>query len=83
MRSAVVFLPSVIIIATKRVINSLINLDLDQFVNEINKIKDVSTLFPERVIYYLLKYLNVNIIFDFNLKTSLIRANNGKTVLSK
>jgi hypothetical protein len=56
---------------------------LDQFVDEINKTEDVGTFFPERALYHLLKYLNVNIIFDFDLKTSLIRANNEKTVLSK
>jgi hypothetical protein len=71
-----------VIITTKKIISSMTNERIDSFIKE-NKDKiNQTNFFHERLLYIFLKSIDANIIFDFNLKLSLMRNNENRDRLS-
>jgi len=71
-----------IVITTKKNISSMTKNNIDSFIKEHeDKINDPD-FFHERLLYIFLKSIGANIVFDFNLKLSLMRNDHHRDRLS-
>jgi len=59
------------IITKKKAIMNLINIDIDKFVEEKRKVNSLD--FHETILYLFLKEAGIKVIFDYNLKLSIVR----------
>jgi hypothetical protein len=71
-----------IVITTKKNISLMTNDKIDSFIKEHEDKINNPDFFHERLLYIFLKSIGANIVFDFNLKLSLMRNNQRRDRLS-
>jgi len=72
----------VAIITTKGTLIKIVNVDIEKFLEENSDEIQHMNCFHESILYFLLTKLKIEIIFDFNIKSSLIRKDDIKETLS-
>lgn len=68
-------------LTTKKALVNLINVDVDEFLKQQDFRKEAD--FHESILYSILKYAQIKIVFDYNLKLSVMRENKNIDIMSK
>jgi hypothetical protein len=71
-----------LVITTKGALIKILNVEINDFLKENSDEIQRMNCFHESILYFLLTKLNIEIIFDFNIKSSLIRKDDIKETLS-
>jgi len=75
----------VVTYTTKKSLIAILNTDIDNFMEDLYQqliLYESCDIFVEQLIVILLQKLNIPMIYDFNLKLSLLRSNGEMTILS-